>query len=134
VFTFFGAQPNSRTDTGRGPLEPAPSSFSDSRLNVQKGPAARRPSLRFLDPLASGMPEYWMGARGSKGVPSAEGPAAPQEAPRSGDDPVRVLIVEDHRVVAEGLAALINSQADMKVVGNVGTVGETAPAATELNP
>jgi len=80
------------------------------------------------------MPEYWMGARGSKGVPSAEGPAAPQEAPRSGDDPVRVLIVEDHRVVAEGLAALINSQADMKVVGNVGTVGETAPAATELNP
>ena len=25
-----------------------------------------------------------------------------------GEDPIRVLIVEDHRVVAEGLAALIN--------------------------
>ena len=47
---------------------------------------------------------------------------------------MRILIVEDHRVVAEGLAALINSQADMRVVGNVGTVAETVPAATELNP
>src|SRR5207249_2961789 len=46
----------------------------------------------------------------------------------------RVLIVEDHRVVAEGLAALINDQADMSVVGNVGTVAECVAAATELNP
>jgi DNA-binding NarL/FixJ family response regulator len=36
--------------------------------------------------------------------------------------------------VAEGLAALINSQADIKVVGNVGTVAECVPAAAELNP
>jgi len=42
--------------------------------------------------------------------------------------------VEDHRVVAEGLAALIDGQADMKVVGNVGTVAECIPAAAELNP
>jgi len=45
-----------------------------------------------------------------------------------------VLIVEDHRVVAEGLAALINDEEDMTVVGNVGTVAECLPAATELNP
>lgn len=45
-----------------------------------------------------------------------------------------MLIVEDHRVVAEGLAALINDQADMSVVGNVGTVAECVAAATELNP
>ena len=37
-------------------------------------------------------------------------------------------------MVAEGLAALINDQADMKVVGNVGTVAECAQAAAELNP
>lgn len=47
--------------------------------------------------------------------------------------PTNVLIVDDHRVVAEGLAALINRQADMRVVGNVGTVAETAAAAA-LNP
>ena len=48
--------------------------------------------------------------------------------------PTRVLIVEDHRVVAEGLAALINSQADMKVVGNVGSVAETSKAADDVDP
>ena len=69
-------------------------------------------------------------------MPSAEDAAAPEEEPRSASDgdPVRVLIVEDHRVVAEGLAALINSQSDMKVVGNVGTVAECLDAATELDP
>jgi len=69
-------------------------------------------------------------------VPSAEDAALPEEEPRSASDgdPVRVLIVEDHRVVAEGLAALINSQSDMKVVGNVGTVAECLDAATELDP
>jgi len=37
-------------------------------------------------------------------------------------------------VVAEGLTALINHQADMKVVGSVGTVAECMPAAAELDP
>ena len=44
------------------------------------------------------------------------------------------MIVEDHRVVAEGLTALINDQSDMKVVGNVGTVAEVVAAAERLNP
>ena len=48
--------------------------------------------------------------------------------------PTRVLIVEDHRVVAEGLAALIDHQSDMKVVGSVGTVADCLEAAAELNP
>jgi DNA-binding NarL/FixJ family response regulator len=51
-----------------------------------------------------------------------------------GEDPVRVLIVEDHRVVAEGLAALINHQDDMKVVGGASSVAECVPAAAELRP
>jgi DNA-binding NarL/FixJ family response regulator len=59
-----------------------------------------------------------------------------REQPRGDGDQelVRVLIVEDHRVVAEGLAALINQQADMRVVGNVGTVSESVTAAAALNP
>ena len=69
-------------------------------------------------------------------MPPAEHPGAPAEQLRADgdDDPIRVLVVEDHRVVAEGLAALIDGQADMKVVGNVGTVAECIPAAAELNP
>ncbi len=52
-----------------------------------------------------------------------------------GDDaPIRVLIVEDQRVVAEGLSALINGESDMTVVGNVGSVAECTTAAAELSP
>jgi DNA-binding NarL/FixJ family response regulator len=70
-------------------------------------------------------------------MPQAGHAATPYEPQPQGDgdgDLIRVLIVEDHRVVAEGLAALINQQADMKVVGNVGTVADSVPAAVELNP
>jgi RNA polymerase sigma factor (sigma-70 family) len=44
------------------------------------------------------------------------------------------MIVEDHQVVAEGLAALINDQADMKVVGHAGSVADSIARATELKP
>jgi DNA-binding NarL/FixJ family response regulator len=46
----------------------------------------------------------------------------------------RVLIVEDHQVVADGLAALINDQKDMVVVGQAGSVSEAVSRATELSP
>lgn len=68
-------------------------------------------------------------------MPSGGLPAEQDEPGHDGQsDPTRVLIVEDHRVVAEGLAALINDQSDMKVIGNVGTVADTVQAATELDP
>ena len=69
-------------------------------------------------------------------MPFAEEHAAqPRQPNNEGDDePTRVLVVEDHRVVAEGLTALINDQADMRVVGNVGSVADCVRAATELNP
>jgi DNA-binding NarL/FixJ family response regulator len=50
------------------------------------------------------------------------------------DGPARVLIVEDHQVVADGLAALINDQKDMTVVGHAGSVSEAISRATELSP
>jgi len=68
---------------------------------------------------------------------SFAGAGAPGEVgdgERAHGDPIRVLIVEDHRVVAEGLAALINHQGDMKVVGEAGSVAECVPAAGELEP
>ncbi len=46
----------------------------------------------------------------------------------------RVLIVEDHQVVAEGLAALINDQEDMTVIGHSGSVSESIVRAAELKP
>ncbi len=49
-------------------------------------------------------------------------------------DLTRVLIVEDHQVVAEGLAALINDQKDMSVVGSAVSVADSIARAAELKP
>src|SRR5438128_10850539 len=80
--------------------------------------------------------EYCPAQDGFRFVPFGEERTARSQPPRNDGDaePTRVLIVEDHRVVAEGLAALINYEADMTVVGNVGTVAECLHAAAELNP
>lgn len=51
-----------------------------------------------------------------------------------GDSRTRVLIVEDHQVVAEGLAALINDQQDMTVVGRAGSVADSILRTAELAP
>ena len=48
--------------------------------------------------------------------------------------PTRVLIVEDHQVVADGLSALINDQEDMTVVGTAGSVSDSILRSTELMP
>jgi two-component system, NarL family, response regulator DevR len=65
----------------------------------------------------------------SSGFPQDAGDGEP-----AGENPIRVMIVEDHTVVAEGLAALINHQDDMKVVDKAGSVAECVPAAAELGP
>jgi DNA-binding NarL/FixJ family response regulator len=49
-------------------------------------------------------------------------------------NPTRVLIVEDHQVVAEGLGALLNDQPDMTVVGTATSVTESISRASELSP
>jgi DNA-binding NarL/FixJ family response regulator len=44
---------------------------------------------------------------------------------------IRVLIVEDHIVVSQGLTALLNDQADMAVVGTAGSMAESLLRAEE---
>jgi len=47
---------------------------------------------------------------------------------------VRVLIVEDHQVVADGLSALLNDQPDITVVGSAATVADSITRTQELQP
>jgi two-component system nitrate/nitrite response regulator NarL len=42
----------------------------------------------------------------------------------TGSTPYRVLIIEDHQVVAEGLAALLGEHPDLEVVGTAGSVAD----------
>ena len=48
--------------------------------------------------------------------------------------PIRVMIVEDHQMVADGLAALLNYEPDMTVVGHVSSVEGSASKAIDLSP
>jgi len=48
--------------------------------------------------------------------------------------PTRVLIVDDHPAVREGLAVRIGSQADMEVCGEAGDVGEALKALGSSRP
>jgi len=50
------------------------------------------------------------------------------------ESPIRILIVEDHQVVAEGLAALLNDQPDMSVVATAGGVDDALARTAELLP
>jgi RNA polymerase sigma factor (sigma-70 family) len=53
-----------------------------------------------------------------------------------GEDPtrIRILIVEDHQIVADGLAALLGDQTDMTVVGSASSVAESLTRAAESSP
>jgi DNA-binding NarL/FixJ family response regulator len=47
---------------------------------------------------------------------------------------IRILIVDDHPSVSEGLAALLSRQPDMLVVGNVASVLDSVTVAAEFGP
>lgn len=48
--------------------------------------------------------------------------------------PIRVLVVDDHRIVREGLALIINREADMEVVGTAASGEEAVAAFTRDRP
>jgi DNA-binding NarL/FixJ family response regulator len=51
-----------------------------------------------------------------------------------GERKFRLLLVEDHPVTREGLAQLLNQQADLQVCGQAGTAPEAMTAAEVLKP
>ena len=47
---------------------------------------------------------------------------------------IRVMCVEDHRIVREGLALIINQEPDMKIVGSCATVAEAIELYRTVHP
>jgi DNA-binding NarL/FixJ family response regulator len=48
--------------------------------------------------------------------------------------PIRILLVDDHRIVREGLASMLGTQHDMRVVGEAGTGSEAIVQIVRLRP
>lgn len=49
-------------------------------------------------------------------------------------EPIRILIVDDHPVVRDGLAAMLATQPDFDIVGEAGTGAEALAEAARLRP
>jgi DNA-binding NarL/FixJ family response regulator len=54
--------------------------------------------------------------------------------PREPDNPIRVLIVEDHLIVAEGLSSLLGGYSDLLVLAIATSVAEVIPAMGTVCP
>lgn len=55
-------------------------------------------------------------------------------ADRGSEASIRVLVVEDHQVMAQALRVLLDGEADMDVVGAVATVADALRLAAEARP
>jgi len=60
--------------------------------------------------------------------------AAPKHARQAGERALRVLLVDDHQIVREGLATLLGEQQDMEIVGQAGDGREAIDLASLLEP
>ncbi|MEX2177067.1 MAG: response regulator transcription factor [Gemmatimonadaceae bacterium] len=64
----------------------------------------------------------------------AEGTLASSKVLADASAPLTVLLVEDHRVLRDGLVSVLSAQSDIVVVGTAGDLESCVPAAIERRP
>ena len=71
------------------------------------------------------------------GIDPGESPESTNGSGRpiaTNETPIRVLVVEDHEILAEGLSRLLDTCSDIEVAGVVGTVRDAVVMAVQLRP
>jgi DNA-binding NarL/FixJ family response regulator len=61
-------------------------------------------------------------------------PASDSPRASAGGTPIRVFLVDDHEVVRRGVAALLEAEEDIEVVGEAGSVGQALARALAARP
>ena len=118
------------TDDGRG-LQAA---RSDSHgLQIMRERALLINAALAIDPRPRGRrhrgvrPHPRPGRRVGRGRPG-------WSSERMSNEPIRVLLVDDHELIRSGLSGVFELEDDMRIVGVAGTVGEALTAYDELAP
>ena len=62
------------------------------------------------------------------------GQAAPWRGPRPRPVPTRIVLVDDHAIMRQGLRAVLEREADLHVVGEAGTPAEAVAAVAAARP
>lgn len=94
------------------------------RLEIESGPGAGA-RFRLLLPVK---------VRAGDQVVAPTPTASPPPAPEAGDGVVRVLVVDDHRIVREGLVSMLGEQPGLEVVGEAADGEEAIERAAMLRP
>ena len=69
------------------------------------------------------------------GVPSAAtGAARPGRAKPADEGPVRIVLVDDHAILRQGLRSLLEREHDLQVVGEAGSAGEALAVVERTRP
>lgn len=74
------------------------------------------------------------GERGSKVKPTEDGPQSQKGKAPFEDTIIRVLLVDDHAMVRQGIASLLVDEGDLVVVGEAGNGAEAIEQARTLKP
>jgi DNA-binding NarL/FixJ family response regulator len=57
-----------------------------------------------------------------------------ENQPGPGEEPVRVFLLDDHEVVRRGVAALLDAEPDLEVIGEAGTASQALARIPALRP
>jgi CheY-like chemotaxis protein len=111
-------------------LDSAPGRGTTVTLGVTPGALPsrdERPDAASTRPVEPELAEVRAPARGPGGSPPKAGPRLPAQ-------PIRVLLVDDHAMVRQGLRSILNGYPDLDIIAEAGDGEEAVTLAALLKP
>ena len=133
-FGLYSIRERMRALGGTFAIESTPGQGTTATLTLPLGAAEPAARARGQGHGASGMQELLaVSDQQSVKLPLAHGPS-PLTTPHSPRSPIRVLLVDDHLMVRQGLRMLLEGYRDIELVGEAGDGEEAVALVDRLHP